>query len=207
MNKWHRIITICGAVSMVVFLTCLASTTALLTDRDIVEGLFNVKASNVEIKLYVDELEDSTDVDSGEDFDIQPWINNVRSGYVYVFMEVDVPKVTIGNENIVLFTFDTSEYWYLMKSQDGDDYLKLYYAYGTIGSDNNVDTATLTELGGLDSTEPLMTKATFSPINPESDQELTLIIKAYAVTSEAYEESGIDSPEDVWDATVKVTGE
>ena len=207
MNKWHRIITICGAVSMVVFVTCLASTSALLTDRAEEERLFNVKESNVEIKLYVDELENVTDVDPGEDFDIQPWINNVRSGDVYVFMEVDVPKVTIGNEHIVLFTFDTSEYWYLMKSEDGNDYLKLYYAYGTIGSDNNVDTATLTELGGHDSTEPLMTKATFSPINPESDQELTLIIKAYAVTNEVYEIDDIDSPEDVWDATVKVAGE
>ena len=207
MNKWHRIITICGAVSMLIFLTCLASTTALLTDRDEEERLFNVKESNVEIKLYVDELKNVTDVDPGEDFDIQPWIDNGRSGEVYVFMEVDVPKITIGNKHIVLFTFDTSEYWYLMKSEDGDDYLKLYYAYGTPGNMGNQYTPTLTELGGHDSTEPLMTKATFSRMNPESDDKLTLIIKAYAVTNEVYEIDGIGSPEDVWDATVKVAGE
>ena len=217
MKRYQRILSLCGGLSLLVILL-ISSASALLTDREQEEVLFEYDASTVNITLHVDYEDivknDSGNlvIDPGEEFTIEPWIENAGSGNVYVFIELDVPVVPVYDEsaqevvNGSLFTFAPSDGWYLFDADLSDEYSKYYYCYGTSDS--------LTELQGSNSlddgpksTNTLLSESFFSNVVSDTDLFPTLIIKAYAVTTEAYEESGIGSPAQVWEATVKVAGE
>ena len=212
MKRHQRILSICGGISLLVILL-LSSVTALLTDKEQKETIFEYERSTVDISLIVD-INDVAEnesgnivIDPGEGFTIEPWIKNIGSGDVYVFMELDIPVVLIEEEYIPIFTFDTSGDWTLIKDPNIESGYKRYvYCFGT---DNS-----LTEIRSKDSmddgpkqTTSLITTAVFSNIKSDTNLEGTLIIKAYAVTTEAYENGNYGNPIKVWDSTVKVAGE
>ena len=205
MRKYQRILSIFGALSLLVVLL-VSSTTALLTDKEQVETLFQVDPSEVEITLHVDidaGLEDEDDpikVDPGKSFGINPWIESTGSKEIYVFIELDIPVVEVNGKNIELFTPEALGSWHKFDLTEGTDYNKYYYAYGLADSLTSIDSYGDT----LDN--PLITAATFNNIKSDDELELTLIIKAYAVEIEAYEEEGIGSPADVWEDTVTIAG-
>ena len=212
MKGYQRILSICGGVSLLVILL-LTSVTALLTDKEQYETIFEYERSTVDVSLIVDidgvvENESGNIViDPGEDFTIEPWIKNIGSGDVYVFMELDIPVVLIGEEYIPIFSFETSDDWALLKDADVVSGCEQFiYCFGTTDS--------LTEIRAKDSmddgpqqTTSLITTAAFSNIKSNTDLKETLIIKAYAVTTEAYENGNYGDPIKVWNATVKVAGE
>ena len=217
MKRYQRILSICGGVSLLVILL-LSSVTALLTDKEQKETLFEYKGSTVDITLNVD-IDDGFKNDDGnivvypgESFAIEPWIENTGTGDVYVFMELDIPVVPVyddGTQEAVngsLFTYAETSGWHLMETNEGAEYNKYIYSYGTSDSLTKIINANSMDEGPAE-TAPLMSQATFSTIQSSDDDELTLIVKAYAVTTEAYEEDGIGSPAAVWEATVEVAGE
>ena len=217
MKRYQRILSICGGVSLLVILL-LSSVTALLTDKEQKETLFEYKGSTVDITLNVnidDEFKNEDGnivVDPGENFAIEPWIENTGTGDVYVFMELDIPVVPVyddGTQEAVngsLFTYAETNGWHLMETTEEEEYNKYIYCYGTSDSLTKIINSDSMDEGSTE-TAPLMSQATFSTIQSSVDDELTLVVKAYAVTTEAYEEDGIGSPAAVWEATVEVAGE
>ena len=211
-----RILSICGGLSLLVILL-LSSVTALLTDKEQKETLFEYKGSTVDITLNVDidnefkNEEGNIIVDPGESFNIKPWIENTGKGDVYVFMELDIPVVSVYDNDSMevingnLFTYKEANGWYLMETNLDVEYNKYIYSYGTSDSLTKVINADSTDEGSK-TTIPLMSIAKFSKIK-SANNKLTLVVKAYAVTTEAYEENGIGSPAAVWEATVEVAGE
>ena len=188
MNKWQRILTIAGGLSLMVLLVC-NMTTALLTDIEQEDRLFLIDATTVDIALYVEGLEDETTVDPGEVFYIKPWISNDGSGDIYAFIEIDIPLIN----DVPIFSYEASAPWELLISDVRDGYKTDIYSYGgpsAIGAGTSLET------------QPLMETATFNNVKSDSDDTLTMSIKAYAVTVEGFT-GDIGDPIDVWNTTVE----
>ena len=196
MNKKQRILSIVGGVSLLVLLL-VGTTTALLTDKDQKEHLFNIKGETLDIQLAVTGLTgDSTTVVSGQTFDIKPVITNAGTGSALIFLEMDVPMV--GNTPI--FTYTPNEnYWSLVSTKTENGYHKAIYSYGSM---------TVLEPGEDTTDHPLIETATFGTIRTETDLECTLTIKAYGVTDLGFDgEPGDLVPTDVWTTTLEAVGE
>lgn len=177
-----------GGLSLMVLLVC-NMTTALLTDMEQEDRVFLVDATTVDVSLNVDGLEDETVVDPGEEFIIKTWISNDGSGDIYAFIEIDIPIV---NE-VPIFSYEASNPWKLLISDVKDGYKTDIYSYGgpsAIGARTSLEA------------QPLMETATFNNVKSDSDDTLTMSIKAYAVTVEGFT-GDIGDPIDVWNTTVE----
>ena len=196
MKRYQAILSIAGGLSLLVLLI-IGTTTALLTDKDQKEHMFEVKAETVDIELAVSGLTgNSTEVVSGQTFDIKPVITNNGTANVLAFMEIDVPMV----ESTPIFTYTADESaWTFVSTKTEDGYQKSIYSYGSM---------TVLDAGSDTSEHPLIEKATFASIRSESDIQLTLIIKAYAATDAGFEGSpGNLEPEAVWTTTLNAVRE
>ena len=196
MKRYHRILSISGGISLLALLV-IGTTTALLTDMDQTEHMFEIPAETLDIELSVVGMEgDSTEVVSGEDFDIKPVITNVGTGSALVFLEIDVPM--IGDIPLFTYTADESA-WTFVNVTTEDEYQKAVYSYGSM---------TVLDAGEDTTDHPLIETATFGNIRTDTDLECTLVIKAYAVTDMGFEgEPDQLVPVDVWTTTLETAGE
>lgn len=184
-----------GGFSLLILLV-VGITTALLTDVEQNDYMFDVIAETVDIELTVSGLSgESTEVVSGQTFDISPVITNAGTANVYAFLEIDVPMV--GDTALFTYTADESA-WEFISTETADGYQKSIYSYGSM---------TVLDSGSDTSEHPIIESATFGNIRSETDEQLTLMIKAYAATDAGFTGTPGDlDPADVWTTTLTATG-
>ena len=184
-----------GGFSLLILLV-VGITTALLTDVEQNDYMFDVIAETVDIELAVTGLSgESTEVVSGQTFNISPVITNAGTANVYTFLEIDVPMV--GDTALFTYTADESA-WEFISTETADGYQKSIYSYGSM---------TVLDAGSDTSEHPLIETATFGNIRSETDEQLTLMIKAYAATDAGFTGTPGDlDPADVWTTTLTATG-
>ena len=195
MKTYQRILSIAGGISLLVLLA-VGTTSALLTDKEQNVHMFEVAAETVDIELDVVGLTGaSTAVVSGQTFNIKPVIANAGTANVFAFLEIDVPMV--GNTPIFTYSPDESA-WSFVSSETADGYQKSIYSYGSLTVlDSESDT----------SDHPIIETATFGNIRTETSLQLTLTIKAYAVTDAGFSGNPGDlDPSAVWTTTLEAAG-
>ena len=196
MKKYQSILSIIGGCSLLVLLL-VGTTAALLADKDQKVIEIDVPGETVDIELTVDGITgDSIEAVSGQTFDIEPVIANAGTANVYAFLEIDVPM--LGDVPVFTYTADESA-WNLVSAETSDGYQKSVYSYGSL---------TVLDAGADTSEHPLIETATFGNLRSETDEQLTVVIKAYAVTDMGFDgEPGSLDPVAVWTTTLDAAGE
>lgn len=196
MKRYQWFLRIAGGISLLVLLA-FGITTALLTDKEQRQIGVDIPGEMVDLELTMNGLVgDSIQAVSGQTFDLKPIITNFGTANVYTFIEIDVPMLV--NAPIFTYTADESD-WNLVGSETADGYQKAVYSYGSL---------TVLDAGADTSEHPLIETATFANIRSETDEQLSVIIKAYAATDLGFDgEPGSLDPVAVCTTTLDTAGE
>ena len=196
MKRYQSILSIVGGISLLLILAY-GTTSALLTDKEQSGYIVDVPGETVDISLTVDGLTgDTIQAVSGQTFDIKPIIANAGTANVYTFLEIDVPM--LGNTPVFTYTADESA-WNCVSTETASGYQKSVYSYGSM---------TVLDAGADTSDHPLIENATFGNLRSETDEQLELVIKAYAATDMGFDGNpgDLDSVA-VWTTTLDAAGE